>query len=62
MNWCPTESGVLATGDCKKNIHIWKPSSDAASWTINPKPLKGHTDSVEDIIWSPNEPNVLGMN
>ena len=59
MNWSPTMSGVLATGDCKRNIHIWKPSNDSASWSIDAKPLKGHTDSVEDIIWSPNEANVL---
>jgi len=59
MNWSPTMSGVLATGDCKGSIHIWKPSNDAASWAIDPKPMKGHTDSVEDIVWSPNEANVL---
>ena len=37
---------------------MWKPSPDAASWTID-KPLKGHSASVEDMIWSPNEANVL---
>jgi len=58
MNWSPTMPGVLATGDCKKDIYVWKPSPDAASWSIG-KPLKGHTASVEDIIWSPNEANVL---
>merc|ERR1719189_1479151 len=58
MNWSPTMPGVLATGDCKKDIYVWKPSRDAASWSIG-KPLKGHTASVEDIIWSPNEANVL---
>jgi len=52
-------NGVLATGDCKKDIYIWKPSQDAASWVIDSKPLKGHTASVEDILWSPNEANVL---
>jgi len=59
MNWSPTMPGVLATGDCQKNIHIWKPSQDAASWSVDPKPLKGHSASVEDIVWSPNEANVL---
>ena len=59
MNWSPTTAGVLATGDCKKNIHIWKPSADSASWAVDPRPLVGHTDSVEDILWSPNEASVL---
>ena len=59
LNWCPTMPGVLATGDCSRNIHIWKPSSDSASWSINETPYKGHTASVEDIVWSPNEANVL---
>ena len=46
-------------GDCSRNIHIWKPSSDSASWSINDTPYQGHTASVEDIVWSPNEANVL---
>ena len=46
-------------GDCNRNIHVWKPSADSASWAINEKPYKGHTASVEDIVWSPNEANVL---
>lgn len=49
--------GVLATGDCRRNIHIWKP--DNASWNVDQRPLVGHSDSVEDLQWSPNEPNVL---
>ena len=59
MNWNPTTPGVLATGDCTKNIHVWKPSSDSASWSVNPRPLVGHTGSVEDVLWSPNEASVL---
>jgi ribosome assembly protein RRB1 len=58
IDWCMTESGVLATGDCKKNIHIWKPTDDG-SWLVNQRPLTGHNNSVEDIQWSPNERNVL---
>lgn len=50
--------GVLATGDCKKNIHIWKPT-EGASWAVDQRPLVGHSASVEDLQWSPNEPNVL---
>jgi len=31
----------------------------SASWVVDQRPLVGHTDSVEDIQWSPNEANVL---
>lgn len=58
LDWCSTEPGVLATGDCQKNIHIWKPTEDG-TWVVNQVPLLGHTKSVEDIQWSPNERNVL---
>ena len=86
LDWCPTVSGVLASGDCRKNIHIWRPGQFSstlhpficfklynvqqhiffltpadlsASWVVDHRPLVGHTDSVEDIQWSPNEQNVL---
>lgn len=58
IDWSPVESGVLATGDCNKDIHIWQPTSDG-SWNVNQVPLIGHTASVEDIQWSPNERNVM---
>lgn len=58
IDWSTSEPGVLATGDCNKDIHIWKPTEDG-SWTVNQAPLVGHTASVEDIQWSPNERNVL---
>ncbi|CAG9793763.1 unnamed protein product [Diatraea saccharalis] len=58
IDWCPTEPGVLATGDCKKDIHIWKPNQ-AGTWDVDQRPLIGHTSSIEDIQWSPNERNVL---
>ncbi|ENN79900.1 glutamate-rich WD repeat-containing protein 1 [Dendroctonus ponderosae] len=57
MDWSPTRPGVLATGDCRKDIHIWKPTGSA--WLVDQRPLIGHTNSVEDLQWSPNEPNVL---
>ncbi|CAH1179552.1 unnamed protein product [Phaedon cochleariae] len=58
LDWSPAMPGVLATGDCKRDIHIWRPA-EAASWTVDQRPLLGHTDSVEEIQWSPNERNVL---
>uniref|UniRef100_A0A2M4BM72 Glutamate-rich WD repeat-containing protein 1 n=2 Tax=Anopheles marajoara TaxID=58244 RepID=A0A2M4BM72_9DIPT len=58
IDWCPTTRGMLATGDCRRDIHIWRPN-DKGSWNVDQRPLVGHTDSVEDIQWSPNEANVL---
>lgn len=57
LDWCSTTPGVLATGDCRRNIHIWKPSN--ASWNVDQRPLVGHSESVEDLQWSPNDANVL---
>lgn len=57
MDWSQTAYGTLATGDCCKDIHIWQPSY--ANWIVNQQPLIGHTDSVEDLQWSPNERSVL---
>jgi ribosome assembly protein RRB1 len=58
IDWCPTTVGVLATGDCKRDIHIWKPGN-GASWQVDQRPLVGHTDSVEDLQWSPVERSVI---
>lgn len=58
LDWCKTSPGVLATGDCKQDIHIWKPA-EGGQWTVDQRPLVGHTQSVEDLQWSPNEQNVL---
>ncbi|XP_075224195.1 WD repeat-containing protein 1 l(2)09851 [Lycorma delicatula] len=57
VDWSPCSSGVLATGDCHRNIHLWKPTND--SWIVDQRPLVGHQKSVEDLQWSPNEVNVL---
>ncbi len=58
MNWSNVEAGVFASGDCRKNVHLWRPA-EGGSWAVDQRPLVGHTDSVEDIQWSPNEANVL---
>lgn len=58
MDWSPTAQGVLATGDCRRDIHIWQPA-EGGTWKVDQRPLIGHTESVEDLQWSPNERNVL---
>jgi len=58
LDWSNTDSGVLASGDCNKNIHVWKPK-EGGTWEIDQRPLSGHSASVEDIRWSPNEKNVM---
>ncbi|XP_071965968.1 glutamate-rich WD repeat-containing protein 1-like [Antedon mediterranea] len=58
VDWSNLVPGRLASGDCKKNIHVWK-LQDGGSWHVDQRPFTGHTDSVEDIQWSPNESNVF---
>ncbi|XP_023327620.1 glutamate-rich WD repeat-containing protein 1 [Eurytemora carolleeae] len=58
LDWSGTESGVLASGDCNKNIHVWSPA-EGGVWNINSAPYSSHTRSVEDIRWSPNEKSVM---
>lgn len=59
LDWCPTEPGTLASGDCKGNIHIWR-HAEGAMWNVDQRPYNSHAPtSVEDLQWSPNEKNVL---
>jgi len=50
-------AGTLATGDCYKHIHIWR-LDKGGSFNVNPNPLSGHSQSVEDLQWSPTEATV----
>ncbi len=52
--------GRLATGDCSKDIHVWNLEDEAGNrkWLVDKRPFTGHSKSVEDIQWSPNEPSV----
>lgn len=58
VDWAPLRIGSLATGDCKKNIHIWTTKAQS-DWNVDQQPLVGHEESVEDIKWSPDEADVL---
>uniref|UniRef100_A0A0C9RTU2 Glutamate-rich WD repeat-containing protein 1 n=2 Tax=Fopius arisanus TaxID=64838 RepID=A0A0C9RTU2_9HYME len=58
IDWCPTDPGNLATGDCRGNIHLWKISS--GTWHVDQRSYNSHAPhSVEDLQWSPSERNVL---
>nr|XP_033330671.1 glutamate-rich WD repeat-containing protein 1 [Megalopta genalis]XP_033330672.1 glutamate-rich WD repeat-containing protein 1 [Megalopta genalis] len=62
LDWCSTELGTLASGDCKGNIHIWRIDDNNASttWHVDQRPYNSHAPhSVEDLQWSPNERHVL---
>lgn len=58
VDWSSCAEGVLATGDCRRDIHVWSPLEDG-TWKVDQRPLAGHTQSVEDLQWSPNERSVL---
>lgn len=55
MDW--SVHGSLLTGDCKRNIHLWTQQNNG--WHVDQRPYAAHTDSVEDIQWSPNERSVF---
>ncbi|ESP01420.1 hypothetical protein LOTGIDRAFT_111616 [Lottia gigantea] len=57
LDWSKLSPGKLLSGDCKKDIHLWTPT--ASGWDVSKQPFSGHTDSVEDIQWSPTEDNVF---
>lgn len=58
IDWSLIAPGVLASGDCRRDIHIWQPT-ESGTWNVDQRPLIGHTESVEDLQWSPNEQSVL---
>uniref|UniRef100_A0A7S0H7L9 Glutamate-rich WD repeat-containing protein 1 n=1 Tax=Amorphochlora amoebiformis TaxID=1561963 RepID=A0A7S0H7L9_9EUKA len=57
LDWSPTVPGRLLTGDCSKYVYLWEKRE--SGWVIDKTPYNGHTDSVEDIQWSPVEKDVF---
>lgn len=52
--------GLLASGGCDKNIHLYEPTgSDFTEFKMHSNPLKGHKGSVEDLQFSPKQDFVL---
>ena len=58
IGWSPVVPYRMATGDNSAKIHVWERREDG-SFHVNPTPCAAHTDSVEDIQWSPSEKNVF---
>jgi ribosome assembly protein RRB1 len=65
IEWSPIMPGVLAAGGQDRKIEIYYPKDETCSdWVQSNNlsysdTLKGHTKSVEDIIWSPLQQYVL---
>ncbi|KAI8473011.1 MAG: WD40-repeat-containing domain protein [Monoraphidium minutum] len=57
LGWSPAKAGRLASGDCKRHLHVWEPA-EGGGWAVSGV-YNGHEDSVEDIAWSPSEETVL---
>jgi len=57
LDWSAVKAGRLASGDCKKHLHVWEPQQ-AGGWQVS-SAYNGHTDSVEDLQWSPSEETVF---
>jgi len=58
LDWSIVAPGKLLSGDNKRNIHLWTVLEDG-SWAVDQRPFNAHTNSVEDIQWSPTEDNVF---
>ena len=58
LDWSPTVSGNLISGDLAGKIHIWLPHE--STWSVDKnRPFSEHEDSVEDLQWSPTEKAVF---
>ena len=59
LAWSPlSPSPKLLTGDNDGKIFLTT-SNESTKFTADTRPFTGHAGSVEDIQWSPNEPNVF---
>jgi len=58
LDWSPLQPGRLASGDNRRNIHLWA-MGDGGTWTVNQIPYNAHKGSVEEIQWSPTEADVF---
>ena len=57
LDWSPVATGRLASGDSRRNIHVWE-AGEHGGWTVSAA-YPGHEASVEDLQWSPTEATVF---
>ncbi|KAK2748160.1 ribosome biosynthesis protein rrb1 [Myotisia sp. PD_48] len=59
LDWSPHHPlGKLLTGDNDGLMYVTT-RSEGGGWVTDTRPFVGHTSSVEEIQWSPNEKNVF---
>lgn len=56
LDWSPCSTGRMVSADCDGVINLWRPHNE--TWRVEKNQFKGHTSSVEDLQFSPNEPDV----
>lgn len=60
LDWSRASPGRLLSGSCRGGIYLSEPASaEGSAWKTSPNRFRGHSGSVEDIQWSPNEANVF---
>nr|KAJ3421404.1 ribosome biosynthesis protein rrb1 [Polyrhizophydium stewartii] len=57
IDWSHLQTGHLLTGDCRNRIFLT--TKTPAAFATDATAFTGHTSSVEDIQWSPSQPNVF---
>ncbi|KAK2798311.1 hypothetical protein FQN50_008867 [Emmonsiellopsis sp. PD_5] len=59
LDWSPLQPlGKLLTGDNDGLIYVTS-RTESGAWVTDTRPFVGHTSSVEELQWSPNERNVF---
>jgi len=59
LDWSPLQPlGKLLTGDNDGLIYVTT-RTEGGGWVTDSRPFVGHTSSVEELQWSPNEKNVF---
>lgn len=59
LDWSPLQPlGKLLTGDNDGLIYVTT-RTEGGGWVTDSRPFVGHTSSVEELQWSPNERNVF---